>query len=260
MFRTSSLLIPGFLLILGCSGADVSKLKTLYPAVQYQGKGRPPVVKLQKAVPDDWTAVTQVSKVALGAIVVSEDWAFYQHNGFDANQMKLALEEDIEKKRFARGASTITQQVAKNVFLDSDKNILRKIKELIIAVQLEKSLKKNKILEIYLNIAEWGEGLFGIRAASRHYFGKHPSELSPKEGAFLAMLLPSPKRYSQSFRDKRLTQYATRTVDSILEKMAQAKYISEEDLALEKVRPLSFELLSVEPQPQATQDPEDISS
>ncbi|HCM40809.1 MAG: hypothetical protein A2Z97_06060 [Bdellovibrionales bacterium GWB1_52_6] len=259
MLRISALLITGLLLLSGCSGTDVSKLKNSYPVVHYRGKTVPARITLQKSAPPDWTSVGQVSRVAIGAIVVSEDWAFYQHGGFDANQMKLALEQDIEERRFARGASTITQQVAKNIFLESDKNIVRKIKELIIAVQLEKMFKKNKILEIYLNIAEWGEGIYGIRAAARHYFGKPPSELSPKEGAFLAMLLPSPKRYSQSFRDKRLTRFAARTVDSILEKMVQAKYLAEEDEMTEKLKPLSFEVLSNEPQPQTNPDPEEDS-
>ena len=125
--------------------------------------------------------------------------------------------------------------------MDKDKNLWRKLKELVLAVQLEEVVGKRKILETYLNVAEWGEGIYGIKAAARHYFDKEPSELNAREGAFLAMLLPSPKRYSQSFRAKKLTDYARETVDSILTKMTQAHYITEEQRASEATAPLTFE-------------------
>jgi monofunctional glycosyltransferase len=220
---------------------DVTVLKTQYPLVRYIGKKEPPVVVLQKSRPASWVSLSEVSRVAVGAIIVSEDWAFYQHQGYDANQIKEAIKEDIEEGKFARGASTITQQVVKNVFLERDKNLWRKVKELYLAVRLEQTVGKRKILETYLNVAEWGEGIFGINAASRHYFSKHPSQLTAKEGAFLAMLLPSPKRYSQSFRRKELTSYAKSTIRSILGKMAQARYLTEEEKEVEASAPLPFE-------------------
>jgi monofunctional biosynthetic peptidoglycan transglycosylase len=220
---------------------DVSVVKTRYPVVRYQGKKQPATVTISKLRPSGWTSLGEVSKVAVGAIVVSEDWAFYQHKGYDANQIKEAIKEDWEEGRFARGASTITQQVVRNVFLDKDKNLWRKVKELILAVRIEESVGKRRILEIYLNIAEWGEGIFGIRQAARHYFGKDPSQLTAREGAFLAMLLPSPKRYSQSFRVRKLTAYARETVESILGKMTQARYLTEEERAAEMSAALSFE-------------------
>jgi monofunctional biosynthetic peptidoglycan transglycosylase len=226
----------------GCTRLpDVSLLKTQYPAVQYHGPKQPFTVALQKTRPGAWVSLGEISKAATGAIVVSEDWAFYTHKGIDPKQIHEALQEDLEAKTFARGASTITQQVVKNVFLSQEKSIARKVKEIILALRIEKTVEKKKILESYLNIAEWGEGTFGITAAARFYFGKSPAELSAKEGAFLAMLLPSPKRYSQSFRQKRLTDFAKKTVDAILSKMVKAHYLSEEDRAFEAVRPLSFE-------------------
>ncbi|MCM2324718.1 MAG: transglycosylase domain-containing protein [Oligoflexia bacterium] len=220
---------------------DVSLLRNRYPVVTHQGRNRPPLVRLQKAPPPAWTPLAEVSKPAVGAIVVSEDWAFFQHKGYDAQQMKEALREDIAEGRFARGASTITQQVVKNVFLERDKSLWRKLRELILAVRLESHVGKRKILETYLNIAEWGEGIYGIRAAAGHYFGKSPSELNAKEGAFLAMLLPSPIRYGQSFRAKRLTIYADRTIRSIIEKMARAQYLTEAERNDELGRRLPFE-------------------
>jgi hypothetical protein len=120
------------------------------------------------------------------------------------------LLQDIEEGRFARGASTITQQVVKNVYLSQEKTITRKIREMIWARALNKTLTKREILTFYVNLVEFGPGLYGVRDAARAYFGKSPAELSPKEAAFLVMLLPSPRRYSVSYRQKHLTPYARR--------------------------------------------------
>ncbi|MFL5815474.1 MAG: transglycosylase domain-containing protein [Bdellovibrionia bacterium] len=266
--------------LMGCNWMglpDVSILKTRYPLVHYsplpkpmhgkmsgkqlkkvQGETKPreTTITFEKSRPAQWVPISEISKKAVGAIVVSEDWAFYQHHGYDPNSIKEAVNHDLAKGKFARGASTITQQVAKNVFLDADKTMARKVKELFLAVKLEETFKKPKILEIYLNIAEFGEGIYGIGPAARFYFGKSPAELTAKEGAFLAMLLPSPKRYSVSFRQKQLTQYARKTIYSILGKMVQARYITEEEKIAERALPLSFETNSA-----LTLDPaEDIES
>jgi monofunctional glycosyltransferase len=220
---------------------DVRILKSEYPVVHYLGPKEEPTISFQKNRPRNWVSLPEVSRVAVGAIVVSEDWAYYQHNGFDLNQIKEAVREDWEEKKFARGASTITQQVARNVFLDKNKNLWRKLKEFYLAIQVDEIVGKRKTLETYLNVAEWGPGIFGIHAASYYYFNKGPGELTAKEGAFLAMLLPSPIRYSQSFRAKRLTEYAEDTVESILSKMTQAHYISEDERIQAMNQVLSFE-------------------
>jgi len=220
---------------------SVGALKHQFPRVIYKGRGKPFDVALSRSKPESWVSLDEVSRFASGAVVVSEDWAFYQHGGIDARQMREALIEDLERGRFARGASTITQQVVKNVFLDHEKSLWRKLKEVILAIQLEQSLGKRRILEIYLNIAEWGEGVFGIRAAARHYFDKPPSALTAKEGAFLAMLLPSPKKYSQSFRSGKLSDFARRQVRSILGKMVQAGFLDPAALEAEAAAPLPFE-------------------
>ncbi|MGZ3708637.1 MAG: transglycosylase domain-containing protein, partial [Bdellovibrionota bacterium] len=200
-----------------------------------------PSVTIQRGRPATWVSVKQISRAAVGAILVSEDWAFYQHKGYDPNQIREALRKDWDEGRFARGASTITQQVVKNVFLERDKSLWRKLRELLLAVRLEESVGKQRILETYLNIAEWGEGIFGIERAAQHYFHKEPSELTAKEGAFLAMLLPSPKRYSQSYRKHQLTDYARSTIEAILEKMNRARYLSEDELHMAASAPLPFE-------------------
>ncbi len=220
---------------------DVMPLKGQYPVVIYRGRGKEPDVVLQKARPPGWTSLSEVSRSAVGAIIVSEDWGFYGHKGYDPKEIKEAIKEDLEAGSFVRGASTITQQVAKNVFLSRDKNLWRKFKEFILATELEEKVGKRKILESYLNVAEWGEGVFGIRRAAQVYFGKSPGALTPKEGAFLAMLLPSPKKYSVSYRNRALTPYARRTIRSILGKMTQARYIAPEERDRQLVTPLSFE-------------------
>ena len=220
---------------------NVATLKSTYPVVHHVGKVQPDRVSFQRLRPSSWTALSEISRVAVGAIIVSEDWAFYQHKGYDPNQIKTAMQDSWEEGRFTRGASTITQQVAKNLYLTKEKSIWRKIKELYISMKLEEKVGKKRILETYLNIAEWGEGIYGIGQAAHFYFQKSPSDLTAKEGAFLAMLLPSPLRYSQSFRNRKLTDYAQETIDAILAKMTQAHYLTEDERVSEQARTLSFE-------------------
>ena len=240
------ILTPFFLLLMSCAGPrgcfpNFSELKTKYPHVIYQGVNKPPKVEIIKSAPDGWTPIDRISKNAQWAILVSEDWAFYQHHGYDEKQIKDAIDKSLEEGKLKRGASTITQQVVRNIYLTKKKTMTRKVRELWMATKIEKTLGKKKILELYFNIAEWGEGIYGIGKASRFYFGKSPSELSAKEGAFLAMLLPSPKKYSISFRQKALTPYARKIIRSILGKMVQAKIITIDERTNEWNTPLSFE-------------------
>lgn len=198
-------------------------------------------MRMDKARPAHWVNLGSISRLAVGAVLVSEDWAFFQHQGYDPNQIRKVMEDAWTRGKLKRGASTITQQVVKNVFLDRDRTLWRKLKELWLSLQMEKAVGKKRILETYLNIAEWGEGIFGIQQAAWHYFKKPASALSAKEGAFLAMLLPSPKRYAQSYYAKRLTPYAAKTIRRILRKMEQAHYLSAEERFANLSTPLVFE-------------------
>ena len=216
-------------------------LKTLYPHVLYHGLKEPSEIVLKKYPPASWAPLAQVSQNVKGAIIVSEDWAFYQHPGYDEKQIKEAIQQSIEQKKLKRGASTITQQVVKNIYLSKEKSLVRKVRELWMASKIEKVLGKPKILELYLNIAELGEGIFGVSQAAHFYFHKNPSELSAKEGAFLAMLLPSPKRYASSYRQGELTPYARKIIHSILNKMVIAHYLTPSERDTEWQTPLSFE-------------------
>ncbi len=182
-------------------------------------------VRILPGKPKTWTPLSRISPYAQSAIVLTEDWSFFQHEGFDQEQMKVALEEAATGGR-VRGASTITQQMVKNVWLTEDRTLWRKMHELILAYKVDKVLKKKRILEIYLNVIEFGPRIYGITKAARHYFRKHPAELSPRESAFLAMLLPSPKRYYASFKTKKLTKFARGRIKDILIKMRMGKAIT----------------------------------
>ncbi|MEK7358241.1 MAG: biosynthetic peptidoglycan transglycosylase [Bdellovibrionota bacterium] len=187
-----------------------------------------------------YVRLKDVSVQARNAIVVSEDGAFYDHAGFDWVELRSSMEKNMEKGEYARGGSTITQQLAKNVYLSSEKSMLRKAREALITIQIEKLLTKDEILEKYLNVVEFGDKLYGIGKASQYYFRKPPSQLTAAEGAFLAFLLPSPKKYSVSFRNKQLTKFAAKQTAEIVNRLHRFKKIddSQHEAALAEVRSL----------------------
>lgn len=228
------LIIPSYMYF----SHDVEQLNTHYPHLKIENKEA--VVELMKARPKNWVPLKKISKFARWAIIFSEDWSFYNHDGIDFEQIKVALNDMVEEKKF-RGASTITQQMVKNVFLSDDRTLWRKIHEVILSQKVEKMITKERILEAYLNVIEYGPGIYGIKEASRHYFKKHPSEISPREGAFLAMLLPSPRRYYLSFRRKELTKFARARIRSILEKMRMGKVITPEQYLVESQSKFTWE-------------------
>lgn len=140
-----------------------------------------------------WVSYDNMSEYLKRAVILSEDAAFFSHKGIDFFELREAIREDWEKGKFKRGASTITMQLARNLYLNPSKNPMRKVREILIAMQLEKNLSKRRIFEIYLNVVEWGENIYGAEAASRHYFSKPASNLDPVEAATLAALLPNPR-------------------------------------------------------------------
>lgn len=185
-----------------------------------------------------WTPWGGISENLKHAVLVAEDGNFYRHKGVDWESTKKALKTDWEKKRLARGGSTITQQVARNLYLSPSKNPLRKIKEILIAGRLEKELGKRRIFEIYLNIAEWGKGIWGAEAAAQAYFGKSAADLTPEEAAALAAALPSPRRYNPAGG----TRFMERRKSQIVARMRASGYLPDEadDAELED----SFEVIS----------------
>jgi monofunctional glycosyltransferase len=151
-----------------------------------------------------WVPYNRISPHLKRAVLVAEDSAFWDHEGIDLEQVKVAIETAIEKGDTPRGASTITMQLAKNLYLSPSRDPLRKLKELIITRRLEAALPKARILEIYLNVVEWGDGIWGAEAAARTYFGVSAASLSPAQSALLAGSLINPIRYSPGHPPVRL--------------------------------------------------------
>jgi monofunctional biosynthetic peptidoglycan transglycosylase len=151
---------------------------------------------LKKRITQHWVPLSRVSPMLLKAVLIGEDDKFYQHDGFDYEAIEQAFEKNLKAGRFKAGASTISQQLTKNLFLNPEKSLTRKAKEAILTWRLEHTLTKRRILELYVNVAEWGDGIFGIEAAARHYYGKPASALSSMEAARLASVLPNPIRFN----------------------------------------------------------------
>jgi len=143
-----------------------------------------------------WVGYERISPLLRRAVLTAEDAAFYQHGGLDWSEMKAAARRDLEERRVVRGGSTITQQLAKNVYLGDQRTITRKLTEVFVALRMERALSKRRIFELYLNLIEWGDGVFGAEAAARHYFGVPAANLSPRQATLLAAVIINPRRYS----------------------------------------------------------------
>jgi monofunctional biosynthetic peptidoglycan transglycosylase len=160
----------------------------------------------------EWRPLARISRYLRAAVIYAEDARFYTHDGVDWDAIEQAFEKNFERGELSVGGSTITQQVAKNLYLSPSRSLLRKAREMLIAFSLEDNLSKPRILELYLNIAEWGDGIFGAEAASRHWFGHSASALTPIEAARLAVALPNPFTRAPSVRDAQLTRKVARII------------------------------------------------
>ncbi len=177
----------------------------------------------------DFIALRDVPPLFVRTLLLSEDAGFYTHRGIDLRELPVALLTDWSRGGAARGGSTITQQLAKNLFLSRDKQLGRKLQELAITFLLESALGKDRILEIYLNIIEWGPDLRGLRPASRHYFGREPRELTPAEMAFLVVIIPGPIKYQSSFAHGMPGPGLRSLIDQLLAKLRSVNAIDEEE-------------------------------
>jgi len=186
---------------------DVRQLRTVNPkttafmelrAREAHARGMPDVRDRR------WVPYARISPNLKRAVIVTEDSAFWKHEGIDYAQLKEAMEENLERLEFARGASTITQQLAKNLYLSPSKNPMRKLRELLITRRLEAELTKQRILELYLNVIEWGDGVWGAEAAARHYFRKTAADLSAGEAALLAAAIANPHVFDPGHPNARL--------------------------------------------------------
>ena len=172
----------------------------------------------------EWIPLNRIPRHVVDAIIVAEDGTFFTHGGVDWFEVQESVRKDFEKGRVVRGASTITQQLAKNLFLSTSKDPIRKLKELLIALLMEQALTKQRILELYLNEIEWGRGIFGIEAASETYFGRSAASLSLDEAARLAAVIPSPLVH----RPNTESRYVTRRKMIVLGRMAARKMLAGE--------------------------------
>jgi monofunctional biosynthetic peptidoglycan transglycosylase len=175
---------------------DVRPLRTQNPATTAFIELRAGEARARGKAPrraQSWVPYARMSPELVRAVLVTEDSAFWQHEGVDLEQIRESLQVNLKKGTLARGASTITQQLAKNLYLSPSKNPLRKLRELLIARRLEAELSKRRILEIYLNVIEWGDGIYGAEAAARAYFNKPAAALTAEEAALMAGAIFNPR-------------------------------------------------------------------
>ena len=167
----------------------------------------------------NWVPYSRISEHLKRAVVAAEDAKFLDHEGFDWEAIQKAIEKNERRGRVVAGASTITQQLAKNLFLSGSRSWLRKGQEAVITWMMERTMSKRRILELYLNVAEWGDGIFGAEAAARYHFGMPAAALGPEQSAWLAAILPSPKRYERG----RETPYIAGRMATISSRMTGAQ-------------------------------------
>jgi hypothetical protein len=196
----------------------------------------------------NWAPLSGISPYVVKGVTTTEDGSFFRHEGFSPHHIKQSIVTNLKKGGFYRGASTITQQLVKNLFLTREKTISRKLQEFFITSQVETALGKERIMELYLNIIEFGPHLYGIKQAARHYFDKHPFDLSALESAFLVSLIPSPKRYYHQFSRGEVTDSWRRHLRWILKTMRDRKKISDFDYV--SAAPYSPRFRSLEPEPE----------
>ncbi len=255
LWRAIAFIAIGILLYQAWLYWQVSRLDTHKPQdtsmmqtrlAEMESAGKPVTIDYR------WVPMKNISRYLQRAIIASEDATFYSHEGFDWEGIKIAAEKNLKKGKIVAGGSTISQQLAKNLFLSTQRTPWRKAEEAIITVMLENSLSKQRIFEIYLNVIEWGDGVFGAEAAARHYFKKSAANLTPREAAWLAAIVPNPRYYDKHRGHRR----AARKSNIILARMA-VRYGRDFNAAPRMVEPSSTPapelILPADPEP--TPDP-----
>jgi hypothetical protein len=189
---------------------------------------------------DEFVPLDQISPYLIKSIMSTEDSAFYQHHGFITSEFRTALVNNLKAGRFVQGASSITMQMVKNVLLYRDKTLARKLQELFLTWHVENTLTKDRILEIYLNVIEYGPGLYGIGPAAYHFFGKKPKDLTPVEAAFFSTILPSPKERYKQYCAGTLTKWTTGKIERILQIMLKRDRLTQSEYDTAIATPLAF--------------------
>jgi hypothetical protein len=216
---------------------ELQRLRGPFRRVMTGRDGREVVVAVDPESPD-FVPLEEVPPLFVRGLLTSEDANFWGHPGLDLSEIPVAMSINWVRGERSRGASTITQQLAKNLFLNRERSYRRKLQEAALALLLEPSLGKKRILEIYLNVIEWGPGIHGLGPAARHYFGKDPSELTPRESAFLVALIPGPVKYQSSFASGVLSRGFSRLVNGVLYRLRSVDMLTDEQLQAELAAPL----------------------
>ncbi|MHB8054314.1 MAG: monofunctional biosynthetic peptidoglycan transglycosylase [Candidatus Aminicenantales bacterium] len=197
IFLTLAAVAAVFIAVIVLTLPNVSDLKTKNPETTSLIRLRLAAAGAKKSVASvrlRWISSSQIPALMKRCVLVSEDAAFYDHKGIDFEELKNSIKQDLREKRFSRGGSTITQQLAKNLYLSTSKSFVRKIREVLIARRLEKTLSKDRILQLYLNVIEWGPGVYGLPAAARRWFDKDAADLTLEEMVRLTAIIPRPLR------------------------------------------------------------------
>jgi hypothetical protein len=189
---------------------------------------------------DNWTSLETISPYMQVAVLTTEDGAFLHHHGFNRAAIRSALIANLKARRFVRGASTITMQLAKNLFLGREKTLSRKLEEVILTDYLEQTFTKDEMMELYLNVIEFGPAVYGIGAAADYYFGRSPAELNLAESLFLASLLPSPLRYGLMRTAAEVPDGWMHTLHTLMEISHRYHHISDAELAEGEAEPVVF--------------------
>ena len=231
--------VPAFLvggtLLIYLGLPDVSDLMTNNPrttALMLQRFREAKQSQANLIIRQRWVSFDEIPTLFKDTIRVTEDAGFYQHQGVDLTELKAAIKKNWQKGQFVRGASTITQQLAKNLYLTTDKSIVRKVKELLITLRLEKRLSKNRIFDLYLNVIEFGPGIFGVQAAARHFFDKDVSQLNIEEMVRLTAVIPKPLKETPTGNSSWIKWKA----GWILDTLRRYKYIDQNEYQVVKAK------------------------
>ncbi len=176
---------------------------------------------------NDWTPLEGMPALLPAAVIAQEDGGFRRHPGVSMLHLRGSLVRNLERGRFARGGSTLTMQLARNLFLNRRKTLSRKLQELVLTWMLEQRFSKDELLELYLNIVEFGDDIYGIREAADHYFEKAPISLTPVEVAFIVRLLPAPRRFGKQFDDRKLKPHYVKWIDRLLSRLVDKGHLSQ---------------------------------
>jgi monofunctional biosynthetic peptidoglycan transglycosylase len=177
-----------------------------------------------------WTPLSKMSPFVPQAVVLAEDIRFFRHRGLDFHSLWAALRLNWKSGKVVWGGSTLTQQLAKNLYLGSEKTVGRKLREIAVTLKLERKLPKERILEIYLNVAQWGPNLYGVTNAARHFFGKTPAELGPLEASYLASILPNPEHADEPAWKEKFADVGARLFDVLLQSYLPPFRVTAEDV------------------------------